>query len=153
MKKIDYYGIQQHLKSPPSGWSDKEGNVHQYGMFYEFFFNALMLKKGRKLRLLELGVSMFGEGSLNLFSQMPCFEQVVGIDIEQYRATLPNALFHKLDAYDEATIDYLDSEYPNGFDCIIDDALHDKENQLYVLSNYTRLISDGYIIIEDVYSC
>ena len=80
--------------------SDKEVDTygHQYGNLYNMVFNDLYVKKGRKLRILEVGVSYFGAGSLEAYQQLDSIEKVVGIDMLPYPGKLTDkGEFHRVD--------------------------------------------------------
>ena len=56
--------------------SDKN-TTHKYGVVYDLIFNSQYLKFGRKLKVLEIGVTMFGDGSAACLSQIPFVEKYV----------------------------------------------------------------------------
>ena len=132
--------------------SDKERDgAHHYGKFYDDFFDVQFLKKGRKLSVLEIGVSAFGGGSLEAWQSLECVEKVVGIDTTEYQGTLnKKASFHQLDGYDHQTIDFLKNTY-EPFDIIIDDGSHKIEDQAFFLNHYGQLLANGgKLVCEDV---
>ena len=142
--------VSEHLKETRS---DKEHpNGHRYGAFYDMLFESMAFRQGRKLRVLEIGVSMFGHGSLDAFQRSEIVERAVGIDIISYHGELgENCYFHKADGYKDSTVDHLKREYPDGFDIIIDDGTHLPEHQLFFLENYGELLTEGgKLVCEDV---
>jgi hypothetical protein len=72
-----------------NGSTDKN-TTHQYGVCYDLIFNSQYLKLNRPLKVLEIGVSLFGEGSVGPFSTIPYVEKYVGIDNQTYGGILPN---------------------------------------------------------------
>ena len=134
--------------------SDKE-NGHRYGIIYDLLLNTLRLKIGRSLNILELGVSQFGSGSLKAFAKLSIVRHIVGVDLEPYDIPPRQAdkiTFHQLDVYSEKTIKTLKRTHGE-FDIIIDDATHERSDQLYFLHNYDQLRSEhGILICEDVWS-
>ena len=66
--------------------SDKESDAaHRYGQLYDLIFDAVAKRQGnRKLRVCEIGVSFFGEGSLKAFQQSGIVAEVVGVDLLDY---------------------------------------------------------------------
>ena len=133
--------------------SDKQHpKGHQYGKFYDMLFESMSYRKKRPLRILEIGVSLFGEGSISAFQESDMVEHVVGLDILTYTGNLNDkATFHKMDAYQLSTINFLMDKYPNGFDIIIDDGTHKSTDQLFFFNNYDHLLcEDGKLVCEDV---
>ena len=133
--------------------SDKETSAlrgHPYGIFYELLINSLHLKVQRPISILELGVSLFGGGSLQVFSSLECVEKYVGIDIDPCLADTNKSIFHQMDAYSPNTLDFLRTTYCS-FDLIIDDCIHNYEHQLYIYKNFAKILGkNGYLVIEDV---
>lgn len=134
--------------------SDKEAeNGHKYGKLYDFIFDAVYQRQGRKLRVCEIGVSFFGEGSLKAFQELPIVAEVVGIDVLDYEGHIaPHTTFHKVDdAYTHKTIHML-KKHHEPFDIIIDDGSHDPMHQEFFIKYYYDLLADGgCLICEDVY--
>ena len=132
--------------------SDKEHvGAHRYGMLYDFIFDAVLMRQGRNLRVLEIGVSLFGEGSLKAYQDMEIVEEVVGIDTEDYTGHLSlGTTFYQYDAYTQEMIDTLKQKH-KPFDIIIDDGSHKTEHQEFFLLNYDKVLADGGVLIcEDV---
>ena len=135
--------------------SDKESeNGHRYGTLYDLIFDAVAHRQNnRNLRICEIGVSFFGEGSLKAFQELPNVAEVVGIDLLPYEGHLaPHTTFHKVDdAYTHQTIHML-KQHHDPFDIIIDDGSHDPKDQEFFIKYYPQLLTDGGILIcEDVY--
>ena len=135
--------------------SDKQGladNQHRYGLFYNFIFNTAYHKLGRPLRVLEIGVSMYGEGSFSAFASLDIVDFICGVDTEDYQGTFNEKMrFLKGEAYSQKSInDILDDS--GTFDIIIDDASHQHEDQLFFAKHYQKLVNPGgYMVIEDVW--
>ena len=132
--------------------SDKEREgAHRYGRFYDDLFDIQSLKQDRKLRILEIGVSAFGGGSLEAWQSLESIEEVVAIDKDAFQGSLgEKATFYQIDAYKSETIQLL-KENHTPFDIIIDDGSHKTEDQTFFLRNYVQLLSDdGQLICEDV---
>ena len=147
---IKYNSVKQTLEDSNS---DKEAsNGHKYGIFYDMLFNSVVLKQRRKIKVCEIGVSLFGEGSLHAFSKLDIIESIVGIDTQPNLYELPNkAVFYQCDAYNKDTIDMIKAHHDN-FDIIIDDGSHTPEDQKFFINNYYQIISTGgYLVCEDVY--
>ena len=132
--------------------SDKQSG-HRYGFIYDLLFTRLVVQKQAPLRVLEIGVSAYGDGSLKAYSDSIMVECAVGIDIQPYRGTLTEKMhFHLLDAYSEHAIDYL-KVIEGEFDIIIDDGTHTYEHQEFFLEHYTALLAEnGLLVCEDVSS-
>lgn len=142
--------ISEYLAESGSDKEDPSG--HRYGKFYDMLFESLLFKLGRPLRVLEIGVSAFGGGSLEAFQKTDMVSQVVGVDIITYTGELSDkSRFHKMDGYQQDTIDYLHKEYPDGFDIVIDDGTHHPDHQRFFLDNYVKLLSsEGKLVCEDI---
>ena len=125
---------------------------HQYGHFYDMLFESMVYRKQRGLRICEIGVSLFGRGSMDAFQEIDAIDQVIGIDIMEYLGTLgEKAAFHKADAYDVETVEMLKAEYPEGFDIIIDDGTHKAPDQRFFFEQYGQLLTEGgKLVCEDV---
>lgn len=132
--------------------SDKQSG-HRYGFIYDLLFTKVFTKKGAGLRVLEIGVSAYGDGSLGAYAESDMVQHVVGVDVEPYRGTLTDKMrFHKIDAYSKETVAYL-KQIEGTFDIIIDDGTHAHPHQEFFLEHYTDLLSaDGLLVCEDVSS-
>lgn len=144
------------LKSPSvalrESSSDKERDgAHRYGRFYDNLFDLLHLRAARELRILEIGVSAFGGGSLEAWQSVACVGSVVGVDIAAYQGELgEKATFYQMDAYTPETIGFL-KKNAAPFDVIIDDGSHKVEDQRFFFENYYELLAEGgQLICEDV---
>ena len=115
-------------------------------------FNDLRMKQDRNLRILEIGVSYFGAGSLDAYQKLNSVEAVVGIDQLPYQGSLlEKATFHLVDdAYKHETIQMLKESHPL-FDLIIDDGSHETHHQDFFLMHYHELLAPGgKLLCEDV---
>ena len=130
--------------------SDKQSG-HRYGFLYDLLFSKVYHEKKNQLRVLEIGVSEWGDGSLKAFSESEMVSEVVGVDIHAYTGKLSdNMTFYKMDAYARGAIDQL-AVKEKFFDIIIDDGSHTYEHQTFFLENYDALLNDGGLLIcEDV---
>ena len=131
--------------------SDKQSG-HRYGFLYDLLFTKVFHAKGGKpLKILEIGVSEYGEGSLKAYAQSEMVELAVGIDTLDYSGKmLENMEFHKLDAYLPKTVGFLKGKYKT-FDIIIDDGSHTYEHQTFFLEKYVQLLAKrGILICEDI---
>ena len=130
--------------------SDKQSG-HRYGFLYDLLFSKVYSEKKEKLKVLEIGVSEYGDGSLRAYAQSEMVAKAIGIDIKDYTGELlDNMAFYKLDAYSHASMKTI--EQAEGlFDIIIDDGSHSYEHQTFFLNNYWGLLNDGgFLICEDV---
>lgn len=133
--------------------SDKQSG-HRFGFFYDMIFATAYLQKGSKpLRVLEIGVSEFGDGSLRAYAQSDLTEHAVGLDIKEYVGELlDNMTFYHKSAYSKETIQFL-AEKEEKFDIIIDDGSHQEADQKFFLEQYMVLLNDdGFLICEDITS-
>ena len=148
-KNMKFSGVHAALQNSTS---DKASD-HNYGVAYNWIFNATALKYQRPLNILEIGISYFEGGSMKAFSGLPLCQCYVGIDREPYHGQIPdNARFYQVhNAYTDETIDLLTSIEPSVFDIIIDDGSHAPPDQEWFLRNYKRLLtSKGILIVEDI---
>lgn len=132
--------------------SDKERDgAHRYGKFYDNLFDLLHLRAERELRILEIGVSAFGGGSLEAWQSVTSVGSVVGIDTAAYQGELgEKAVFYKMDGYSPDTVDFLKKEC-EPFDVIIDDGSHEVKDQRFFFEHYWELLAEGgQLICEDV---
>jgi hypothetical protein len=138
-----------------NGSTDKN-TVHQYGISYNLIFNSQYLKLNRSLKVLEIGISMFGEGSVGPFSEISYVEKYVGLDNQTYRGTIPNDKVKlyagpEYDAYSPAMLDML-KEKEGLFDIIIDDGPHSWPSQDWFFRNYYSLLNEGGVLVcEDIH--
>lgn len=133
--------------------SDKQ-SLHRYGFIYDLLLNKVYQEKGIPLKVLEIGVSMYGSGSFRALAQSDIVGRIVGVDIQPYDESdmLDNMRFILMDAYHMHNVSKLKEE-EGLFDIIIDDAIHEYGSQNLVIDNYQDLLSDvGLLITEDVTS-
>ena len=57
-----------------NSYTDKLNPEQMYGDFYDFAFASLIGLLQRPLRVLEIGVSLYREGSGHAFSKLPCVD-------------------------------------------------------------------------------
>ena len=109
------------------------------------------MTQNEKLKVLEIGVSEYGDGSLKAYAQSDMVECVVGVDVKEYTGQLlDNMRFYALDAYTKEAIREIEKK-EGTFDIIIDDGSHLYEHQTFFLDNYVELLDDGGLLIcEDV---
>ena len=131
--------------------SDKQSG-HRYGFFYDLLFSKVYHTKKAKIRVMEIGVSEWGEGSLSAYAQSAMVSDVVGVDIHEYTGKLrSNMKFYQMDAYKDDTVKQLKKQ-EGSFDIIIDDGSHEAEDQTFFLDNYIALLNrNGILICEDVH--
>jgi hypothetical protein len=138
-----------------NGSTDKN-TTHKYGVSYDLIFNSQYLKLGRPLKILEIGVTLFGEGSVGPLSEIPYIEKYVGLDNQTYTGNIPNdkiTLYTgpEYNAYTPEMISFL-KENEGKFDIIIDDGPHTWESQEWFFVNYYSLLNeDGVLLCEDIY--
>ena len=130
--------------------SDKQSG-HRYGFVYDLLFTKVFQAKGAKLKVLEIGVSEYGEGSLKAFAQSEMVALAVGVDVNDYVGEmLDNMRFYQLDAYTKEAIRFLEDK-EGEFDIIIDDGTHAYQHQTFFLEHYLKLLRDGGLLVcEDV---
>lgn len=134
--------------------SDKN-TTHKYGVVYDLIFNSQYLKFGRKLKVLEIGITQFGDGSAECFSKVPFVEKYVGIDNKTYRGNISydKVSIYSGEKYDAYTFEMINEilEKEGSFDIIIDDGPHTWESQKWFLKNYFSLLNDGGVLMcEDI---
>ena len=131
--------------------SDKQSG-HRYGFIYDLLFTNVFHKKGKKLKVLEIGVSEYGNGSLKAYAQSDMVKLAIGVDIKPYIGNVEeNMRFYQIDAYTEDSISFLLDKYGE-FDIIIDDGSHTYEDQTFFLDKYVELLQyNGFLVCEDVH--
>ena len=143
-------------EKPPSAYldesnSDKTGVRHDYGNLYDWLFSSLLFQNDMQpIRVLEIGVTMFGEGSGHAFSKMPFVEKFVGLDKNPIQEEFgEKGVFLNVDAYTEEGVQ---SAAPYGpYHLLIDDAEHVHDQQVAFFAMYTSLCATpGIMICEDV---
>jgi len=136
--------------------STDKNTTHKYGVTYDLVFNSQYLKLNRPLKVLEIGVSLFGDGSVGPLSEIKYIEKYVGIDNKEYIGVAPNnkvAIYAgpEYDAYKKETIQFI-QEKEGKFDIIIDDGPHTWESQKWFFENYYDLLNeDGVLLCEDIH--
>lgn len=138
-----------------NGSTDKN-TVHQYGISYNLIFNSQYLKFNRPLKVLEIGISMFGEGSVGPFSNISYVEKYVGLDNQEYRGSIPNnkVTLYAGPQYNAYSIEMLEmlKEKEGLFDIIIDDGPHSWLSQKWFFKNYYSLLNEGGVLVcEDIH--
>jgi hypothetical protein len=137
------------------GSTDKN-TTHRYGISYDLIFNSQYLKQNRPLRILEIGISLFGDGSVGSLSEIDYIEKYVGLDIKPYNGMYPNDKITiyagpEYDAYKLEMINML-QEKEGKFDIIIDDGPHTWESQQWFFENYYSLLNEGGVLLcEDIH--
>lgn len=146
---MKYSDIQKQLERTLSN----KTTMHNYGFFYDMLFNYVASKQGRKIDVLELGVSCWVPSSLDAWAHSDIVNLAVGVDIADYRYDpSENKHFYKANAYLKETIRFLQNKGYT-FDIIIDDGPSDNSKcQKFFLDNYDVLLNDGgYLVCEDVH--
>lgn len=136
---------------------DKEGGtdkatIHTYIDAYEKYLSPFIDKE---CSLLEIGV-WHGGSSLLWHDYLPK-ANICGIDIANqihprlYEKYTHRYKFFELNAYTEQAVSKISSEYPDGFDIIIEDGIHTKESNEFAIAHYLPMLKKGGImIIEDI---
>ena len=143
-------------EKPPSAYldesnSDKTGIRHDYGNLYDWLFSSLLFQNDMQpIRVLEIGVTMFGEGSGHAFAKMPFVEKFVGLDKNPIQEEFgEKGIFLNVDAYTEAGVQAAAAHGP--YHLLIDDAEHIHSQQVAFFTMYTSLCATpGVMICEDV---
>ena len=146
--KTEYVDIGELLNSCGS---DKN-SFHKYGNGYNLIFSEQFLKKGRPLKVLEIGI--FNGASMNAFSQIPYVSEVVGVDtFSSFVTDNPKIKLYigdEFDGYSLKTLEMLKNNHEK-FDIIIDDGPHTWESQEWFFRNYGELLNDGGVLVcEDI---
>lgn len=129
--------------------TDKD-TKHSYLDIYQSLFDSI---KNKNLSILEIGIQ-FGASSL-LWQEYFVNSKLTLIDIEyQLTEDIKSKLSKDrcdliiFDAYDDVNFKTLEDKK---FDIIFDDGPHTLESQIFVVNNYTKLLSEnGILIIEDI---
>lgn len=148
--------VDSFSEKPPSAYldesnSDKTGARHDYGNLYDWLFSSLLFQNGMQpIRVLEIGVTRFGEGSGHAFSKMPFIEKFVGLDKNPIQKDFgEKGIFLNVDAYTEHGVQAAARYAP--YHLLIDDANHTHAQQVTFFSMYTALCAaPGIIVCEDV---
>jgi len=130
--------------------SNKVSFSENWGDLYNLIFSSLLYFNKGPIRVLELGVSFFGEGSGHAFSKMPWVERYTGVDCVPLANQLPNGhvfIRENVDTY--ACIEKVSLYAP--FDLMIHDAAHYPQTQIFFLKEYFRLLKKpGVMLVENV---
>jgi len=131
--------------------TDKE-TCHSYGDLYEQWIRKIPSVDN----VLEIGCNLFGGGSLLAFSDRFPASFIVGVDLA-LSEIIPdvkereNIRLFQGDAYLEETVQRFCQDNPKTFDLIIDDCLHEPDDQYRAFLLWNRLLSPGGLyVIEDV---
>lgn len=148
--------VEHFSQKPPSAYfdesnSDKTGVRHDYGNLYDSLFASLLFQNGMQpIRVLEIGVTMFGEGSGHAFAKMPFVEKFVGLDVNPIQEDFgEKGVFLNVDAYTEQGVQSAARYGP--YHLLIDDAEHIHNQQVAFFTMYTSLCATpGVMVCEDV---
>jgi hypothetical protein len=145
----------EHLGNPPldkmfdDSGSDKGNSAHQYGRFYE---KQLGRFNGNKIKLLEIGLSIKGNGtqSINVWKKYFKNIDVVGYDIVDLKSFSREGV--EILQGNQADINDLKQlEKYGNFDIIIDDGSHESADQIVSFDYlYPRLNKGGVYFVEDL---
>ncbi len=148
--------VECFAEKPPSTYfdesnSDKTGVRHDYGNLYDWLFSSLLFQNDMQpIRVLEIGVTMFGEGSGHAFAKMPFVEMFVGLDVNPIEKDFgEKGVFLKADAYSEEGKQAAAKYAP--YHLLIDDAEHIHSQQVAFFKMYSSLCATpGIMVCEDV---
>ena len=135
------------------GGTDK-ASEHSYTDVYEHLMAPY--KDSESVNLLEIGVQL--GGSSLLWQEFLPNANLYLADIHDSRhpsivekLDRNRARFYLLDAYSDASRNFLFRECPEGFDIIIDDGPHTLESQILCIKNFLPMLRPGgFMIIEDL---
>lgn len=148
--------VECFAEKPPSAYfdesnSDKTGVRHDYSRLYDWLFSSLLFQNEMQpIRVLEIGVTMFGEGSGHAFTKMPFVEKFVGLDVNPIEKDFgEKGIFLQVDAYSEEGLQSAAEYAP--YHLLIDDAEHIHKQQVAFFNMYTSLCATpGVMVCEDV---
>lgn len=134
------------------GGTDK-ATYHSYD---DLYCELLSKYKDKPGTILEIGVQ-YGGSALLWHEYLPLFNLVLLDNLDQVHP----AIWEKMskDRYDYIlanaftieTTNSIKEKYPEGFDIIIEDGPHDLGTQTFALTEYSKLLKEGGIlIIEDI---
>lgn len=137
------------------GGTDKATD-HSYTGVYEHLMTPY--KDKESVNLLEIGVQL--GGSSLLWQEFLPNANLYLADIHDSRhqsivekLDKSRSRFYLLDAYSDASRNFLLRECQDGFDIIIDDGPHTLESQILCIKNFLPLLRPGgFMIIEDLQS-
>lgn len=123
-----------------AAYDTDKGTTHRY---FELYATLLGRHQHTALRVLEIGV--LRGGSLALWRDWFTSAEVHGID--PVGARVEDCAVHRLDAYDDETVDAL----PGPWDVIIDDGPHTVESQAFAAEKWSQQLAvGGTLVIEDI---
>lgn len=132
--------------------TDKE-TIHHYGFWYDRWLGD----HENMSRILELGCDCFGCGGLLAFSEYFPNAAVVGLDIHYHKIADEARQNNRIslvtgNVYQYETTTMIRNQFPAPFQLIVDDCLHDPEDQLKAFRLWSPLLAtDGLYLIEDIY--
>lgn len=111
---------------------------NNYADFYDMVFSSMYQWNGQQpLKVLEIGVSWFGEGSGHAFSRFPYIQQFVGIDPKEIKTPFDEkGVFIQGNAYSDACLKSVEKYAP--FHILIDDGDHSHQSQVMFFEKYAR---------------
>ena len=129
----------------------KISDTENFSNVYDLIIPSLVQLAHGAIKVLELGVSEFGEGSGHAFSRMPYIEKYVGVDIQPILTPFPNrGTFIQGDCDSQECVDSIKPYAP--FHLIIHDAEHSAQSQVNFFQAYIDLLGKpGVMIVENVY--
>lgn len=131
--------------------TDKEC-IHHYGRIYEQWLATLDTVD----RVLELGCNVAGGGCLLTFAERFAGAEIVGVDITTREIITEvreqnNIHLFECDVYRHESVKAFQRNIPGGFDLIVDDCLHEPEDQRKAFELWHPLLAEnGLYVIEDV---
>lgn len=145
--QLDLAGLFQKYE----GRTDKE-SIHHYGRIYELWLGTLDAVD----RILELGCNAAGGGCLLAFADRFAEAEIVGVDVTT-REIVPevrerqNIRLFECDVYRHESVEAFQEKISDFFDLIVDDCLHEPEEQLKAFELWhPLLVENGLYVIEDV---
>ncbi len=130
--------------------TDKRMGIHGYTRWYDALWGA---KRLEPLTFMEIGVQ--SGASIRMWEDYFSAARIVGMDVDPRCAALASPRVRIIiGSQDDATlVPKLKSDYPDGFDIIIDDGSHVGEHQQKTFPMYfTRLLKPGgTYVIEDLH--
>lgn len=131
-----------------TGRTDKN-TAHTYGPWYDLWFERL---RDLPLTILEVGVCVFGGGSVLSLAEYFHNATIWAVDIDRSRCSAEvfdhdRIVFLEADAYKRDWLIHLGREK---LDIIIDDASHEVADQMKLLKMLRpKLKPDGFYVVED----
>lgn len=130
------------------GKTDKN-TAHTYGPWYDLWFQNL---RDVQLNIMEVGVCVFGGGSVLALAEYFPLSTVWALDIDATPCVSdifshPRIRFIEGDAYNPEILKHFED---TRFDIIIDDASHEVADQLKLLTMLRPYLKDdGFYVVED----